>query len=198
MENKNKSILIVLGHPNLNSYCAKLAETYSEAARISGYDVNLLKLKDLKFDYNLNFGYDKTVKQELEPDIQLSQSLIQKADHLVFVYPSWWASMPALLKAWIDRVFLPGFAFAYQKHSPFPKQFLKGKTARIIITMDAPTWYYKWFNRSPGVQLLKHGTLEFCGVGKVKVTYLDQIRFKNEVQLKKFIEIIKQLGIKGN
>ncbi|TGL55911.1 flavodoxin family protein [Leptospira kemamanensis] len=197
MEKNQKSILIILGHPNLNSYCAQLAETYAEAAKSSGFDTHLLKLKELDFDYNLNFGYDKTIKQELEPDILRSQSLIQKADHLVFVYPSWWASMPAILKAWIDRVFLPGFAFSYQKHSPFPKQLLKGKTARIIITMDAPTWYYKWINRAPGVRLLKHGTLEFCGVKNIKVTYLDQIRFKKQKQLQIWINSVKQLAFEG-
>lgn len=193
----NQNILVILGHPNPNSYCAKLAETYSEAAKKTGLNVTLLKLRDLKFDYNLNFGYDKNKKQELEPDIILSQTLIQKATHLVFVYPSWWASMPAILKAWIDRVFLPGFAFSYQKHSPFPKQLLKGKTARIIITMDAPTWYYKWFNRSPGVQLLKHGTLEFCGIKPVKVTYFDKIKFRDSETLNQWIKKTERLGSKG-
>ncbi|XDD47054.1 NAD(P)H-dependent oxidoreductase [Leptospira sp. WS39.C2] len=192
-----QNILIVLGHPNLNSYCAQLANTYVEAAKSSGHEAHLLNLTELNFDYNLKFGYHKEKKQTLEPDIVKSQSLIQNANHLVFIYPSWWASMPAILKAWIDRVFLPGFAFAYQKHSPFPKQLLKGKTARIIITMDAPTWYYKWVNRSPGVQLLKHGTLQFCGVKKVKVTYLDQIRFRNHETLSKWIQNIEQLGKKG-
>ncbi|GBF42853.1 flavin reductase [Leptospira ellinghausenii] len=194
---QNKKILIILGHPNPNSYCAKLADSYFRAAESSGHEVQLLKLKELKFDYNLNFGYDKTIKQELEPDILMSQTLIQNADHLVFVYPSWWASMPAILKAWIDRVFLPGFAFSYQKHSPLPKQLLKGKTARIIITMDAPTWYYKWFNRSPGVQLLKQGTLEFCGFKKVKVTYFDQIRFRKLNKLEQFILKTAKLGAMG-
>lgn len=193
----NQNILVILGHPNPNSYCAKLAETYYEAAKKTGLNVTLLKLRDLKFDYNLNFGYDKNKKQELEPDLILSQTLIQNATHLVFVYPSWWASMPAILKAWIDRVFLPGFAFSYQKHSPFPKQLLKRKTARIIITMDAPTWYYKWFNRSPGVQLLKHGTLEFCGIKPVKVTYFDKIKFRDSETLNQWIKKTERLGSKG-
>jgi putative NADPH-quinone reductase len=193
----NQNILVVLGHPNPNSYCAQLAETYSEAAKKSGDSVTLLKIGELNFDYNLNHGYSKDKKQELEPDIIKSQMLIQNADHLVFVYPSWWASMPAMLKAWIDRVFLTGFAFSYQKHSPFPKQLLKGKTARILITMDAPTWYYKWFNRSPGVQLLKHGTLEFCGIKPVKVTYFDQIRFRKQNTLDKWIKKSERMGSRG-
>ncbi|PKA28344.1 NAD(P)H-dependent oxidoreductase [Leptospira levettii] len=194
---QNKKILIILGHPNPNSYCAKLADSYFRSAKSSGFEIQFLKLNELNFDYNLKFGYDKTFKQELEPDILMSQSLIQNADHFVFVYPSWWASMPAILKAWIDRVFLPGFAFSYQKRSPLPKQLLKGKTARIIITMDAPTWYYKWFNRSPGVQLLKQGTLEFCGFKQVKVTYFDQIRFRNLEKLNQFIIKTEKLGAMG-
>ena len=51
------------------------------------------------------------------------------ADHLVFVYPNWWSTVPALLKGLIDRMFVPGFAFKYRENSPFWDKLLKGKTA---------------------------------------------------------------------
>ncbi len=198
MQTKQRNILVVLGHPNPNSLCGHLAETYVNSAKNAGFTANLLKLSELKFDYNLYMGHKKDSVPTLEPDVVQSQKLISEADHLVFVFPSWWASMPAVLKAWIDRVFLPGFTFKYRKNSPLPEKLLLGKTARIIVTMDAPSWYYKWFNKSPGVQLLKFGTLEFCGVAPVKVTIFSEVRTRKPKHFLKWTNIVESLAMKGN
>lgn len=194
MNQNKKKILVVLGHPNPNSLCAKFAQVYTEAAVKEGHSVEILRLIDQKFDYNLRFGYGAESVQTMEPEIRESQNKISKADHLVFVFPSWWASMPSVLKGWIDRVFIPGFSFQYQKHSPFPKQLLKGKTAHILVTMDAPTWYYKLVNWSPGIRIMKKGTLEFCGVGPVKVSYFDQVRKRKEPEIANWIQRVMKLG----
>ncbi len=53
------------------------------------------------------------------------QQEILAADHLVFVYPNWWATFPALLKGFIDRVFLPNFAFKYRENSPFCDKYIE-------------------------------------------------------------------------
>lgn len=192
-----KSILIVLGHPNNESLCSSLADAYLQSAIENGHNAQLLKLSDLKFDPNLRFGYKEKDKLIIEEDILKSQKLISNSDHLVFIFPNWWSSMPAILKGWIDRVFLPGFAFQYQKKSPIPAKLLKGKTARIIITMDAPVWYYKWFTGSPGLKLLKKGTLEFCGITPVASTLLGEIRTTSKEKLIDYIKKINKLGSKG-
>ena len=197
MESKQKNILVILGHPNPNSLCGHLAESYVNSAKESGHTVRFLKLSELKFDYNLYSGHKKDSIQTLEPALIQSQKLISEADHMVFVFPSWWASMPAVLKAWIDRVFLPGFSFKYRKNSPLPEKLLLGKTARILVTMDAPSWYYKWFNKSPGVQLLKFGTLEFCGVSPVKVSIFGQVRTRKQTDISKWTKFVESLAIQG-
>ncbi|MCW7458149.1 NAD(P)H-dependent oxidoreductase [Leptospira bandrabouensis] len=197
MQTNQRNILVILGHPNPNSLCAHFAESYVNSAKQAGHIVNYLKLIDLKFDYNLHLGHKKDSHQILEPDLIQSQKLIMEADHLVFVFPSWWASMPALLKAWIDRVFLPGFSFKYRKNSPLPEKLLLGKSARIIVTMDAPSWYYKWFNKSPGVHLLKFGTLEFCGVSPVKVTIFGQVRTRKQPDFLRWTKQVESIGTQG-
>ncbi|TGL24928.1 flavodoxin family protein [Leptospira bourretii] len=197
MQTNQRNILVILGHPNPNSLCAHLAETYVNSAKQSGHTVNYLKLADLSFDYNLHMGHKKDSPQTLEPDLIRSQKLITDANHLVFVFPSWWASMPAILKAWIDRVFLPGFSFKYRKNSPLPEKLLLGKTARIFVTMDAPSWYYKWFNKSPGVQLLKFGTLEFCGVSPVKVSVFAQVGTRKQSDFLKWTKDVESLAKQG-
>jgi len=80
-------------------------------------NVQLVPLIDLKFIPILTYGYRKI--SELEPDLVQMQQDILWANHLVFVYPNWWATFPALLKGFIDRVFVSGFAFKYRENSPF-------------------------------------------------------------------------------
>ncbi|MDF3820472.1 NAD(P)H-dependent oxidoreductase [Leptospira sp. 96542] len=191
-----KNILVINAHPRQDSLCSSMARTYSESAKNAGFSVKLLSLVDLQFDLNLRARH-KEEQSNIEEDILMSQNAIAEADHLVFVFPSWWASMPALLKGWIDRVFLPGFAFRYQKKSPLPIKLLLGKTARIFITMDAPTWYYWLWNLSPGVQIVKKGTLEFCGVSPVRVKLFGPVRGAKPETYQKWIGIVSDIAKKG-
>lgn len=187
-----KKILVIQGHPRSESLCGSIAREYAAAARQGGAHVDLLDLPQLRFDPILRAGY--RADQPLEPDLLKAQELIHAADHLVFVFPSWWASMPALLKGFIDRVFLPGFSFKYRSGSPFPERLLKGKTGRIFITMDSPRWYYRFFYRGPGLQELKFGTLEFCGVRPVKYNIFGSVRDASEAKLTKYVDEARRVG----
>ncbi|MDP3354316.1 MAG: NAD(P)H-dependent oxidoreductase [Polaromonas sp.] len=162
-----KRILVILGHPSSDSFCSALADSYAEAARRGGHEVKLLRLGDLKFDVVLHAGFKKI--QELEPDLILAQESILWAEHLCFVFPIWWGGVPALLKGFLDRAFLPGFAFKYRAGAAFPDQLLKGRSAHILVTMDTPPWYFRWIYRMPAIHQMRKTTLEFCGIKPVKV-----------------------------
>lgn len=136
-----KKILIILGHPDTNSFCYHLCETYLNAAKNNGAEVKQIIVAELSFNPSLKYGYKKTTS--LEKDLLESQKLIKWADHLVFIYPIWWGTMPALLKGFIDRVFIPGFAFKYRTNSICWDKLLIDKTARVITTMDAPYLIYR-------------------------------------------------------
>lgn len=189
-----KKVLIIQGNPIENSYGSQLGEVYARGAAESGAEVRELVLAEMEFDLNLSGGYRG--KQPLEPDLQKAQELISWADHLVFVYPNWWGGMPALLKGFIDRVFLPGFAFKYRRNSPLPEQLLKGKTARLIVTMDSPYVYYRFYLGHPGHQMMKHSILKFCGVGTVRATNITQLRKMSEVARKQWLERVQRMGRK--
>jgi putative NADPH-quinone reductase len=161
-----KNILIVNAHPSPDSYCAALAKRYEPGAKTTVAEVTVLNLRELHFDATLAESF--RTRTELEPDLVVAQDLITKANHIVFVYPNWWGTYPALLKAFFDRVFLAGFAFKYQKGKPFPEKLLTGKTARLIVTMDTPAWYYKLFAKQPGHVGVKKSVLNFCGIAPVK------------------------------
>ncbi len=191
-----KKILIIQGHPGKDSLCSSLAHAYHTEAEKSGCKVKLLQLSELKFDVTLHVSYKS--EQILEPDLVLAQQYILEADHLVFIFPNWWGMMPALLKGFIDRTFLPGFAFKYREKSPLPEKLLKNKTARIIITMDSPPWYYKWFRNAPGLNALKKGTLEFSGISPVKSTLLGPVRKAPQARIDSFLKIVRALGSRGD
>lgn len=170
----NKKILVILGHPAKTSFCGALAESYVTGAKESGHEVRLLELGALKFDPILHEGYTKI--QELEPDLVEAREAITWAQHLVFVYPVWWGTMPALLKGFLDRVFLPGFAFKYRSGSQFWDRLLAGRSAHILVTMDTPPWYFRLVYRMPGHNQMKRTVLEFCGIKPVKITSIGPIR----------------------
>jgi NAD(P)H dehydrogenase (quinone) len=187
-----KNILILNGHPDKESFCFALAESYKKGVDENGAKAHLIHLIDLDFNPILSHGY-RTVT-ELEPDLVKVQLLISQADHLVFVYPTWWGTFPALLKGFIDRVFLPNFAFKYHKGSPLWDKLLKGKTARIITTMDAPQWYYRLVYRSPGHNAMKRAILEFCGIKPVKITVFTPLKSSTDLIRKKWLLEVELLG----
>lgn len=158
----NKRILLILGHPSLKSLCGALADAYLEGARASGAQVRVLRLSALEFDPLLHDGY--RTEQPLEPALQQAQADITWAEHLVWVYPNWWGGLPALVKGFIDRVLLPGFAFRYRPNSSQWDKLLTGRSAQLIVTMDSPPWYYRWVARSPGHRQMRKTVLEFCGL----------------------------------
>lgn len=187
-----RKIAIINGHPNKESFNFGIAAAYKDGAIESGAEIREIIIADLNFNPNLQFGYQK--RMELEPDLVKAWEIIIWADHLVWVHPVWWGGLPALMKGFIDRLFLPGFAYKYRGNSVWWDKLLKGKTAHILTTIDQPGWYYHLFFGRPSVNQLKISTLEFCGIKPVKVTYLGIIRTSNEEQRRKWLIKVKALG----
>lgn len=187
-----KKILLINGHPNADSFCFGLAEAYKKGAKSSGAEIREIVIADLHFNPNLAFGYQK--RTELEPDLLAAWEKIQWADHLVWIHPVWWGGLPAITKGFIDRLFLPGFAFRYREKSVWWDKLLKGKTAHIITTLDQPGWYYRLAFGRPSVNQLKKSTLEFCGITPVQVTYVAPIRDSTLEFRNKCLKKIETLG----
>ncbi|WP_243322038.1 NAD(P)H-dependent oxidoreductase [Geothrix sp. SG200] len=162
-EQRARRILVILGHPRVESFCGALASAYAAGARAAGFEVLRLDLASLAFEPNVRTPSPRD--QALEPDLARAQALIRWADHLVFVYPAWWGTVPALLKGFLDRVLTPGFAFAADEDDPATwAKLLKGRSAHLLVTLDTPTWAYRLIYRQPGHQAMRRATLGFCGV----------------------------------
>lgn len=187
-----KKILIINGHPDKESFNFGLAEAYKNGALTSGAEVKVIVVREINFNPNLQYGYRK--RTDLEPDLLDAQEKINWAEHLVWIYPVWWGSIPALLKGFIDRVFLPGFAFKKRENSLWWDKLLKNKSARIISTLDQPAWYYWLMYRQPSHYAMKKLTLEFCGISPVRITTIGPIRLSEEAFRKKWLKKIEKIG----
>lgn len=187
-----KNILVINGNPDKDSFSTELARAYEKGALKGAANVNVLHLHDLEFDPILHNGFKE--KMPLEPDLIKAQSLIKQANHLVFVYPVWWGTYPALLKGFIDRTFLPGFAFKGNGKSVYWDKLLTGKTAHIIETFDAPVWFYEDVYKSPAKNSLSVAVLNFCGIKPVEYSAFTPIKGSTSKERDKWLNMVNELG----
>jgi len=161
-----KKIFILLGHPDNDSLNCTLADEYERGAKEAGYDVRRMNIGEMVFDPLLHHGY--RLRQELEPDLLSFQENVKWADHFIIFYPSWWSTMPAVLKGLFDRSWLPGFAYKFIDGSYMWQRLMKGKSASMVITSDtAPIIQRIVFGDTTNE--LRKGILWFAGFGPIYV-----------------------------
>ncbi len=163
-----------MGHPRRDSFCSVLAAAYRQRALDCDIDLRELVLADLEFDPHVREAV--ILEQALEPDLMRAREWIDWADHITFIYPIWWGTMPALLKGFLDRILLPGFAFAERISGDSYEGLLKGKSAQLITTMDTPPWVVKYLLRSPGHRAFSIATLGFCGIAPIRILMLGPVK----------------------
>lgn len=186
-----KNVLAILGHPRSDSFCGALFDSYVAGAQSAGAEVRSIRLEGAEFNPVFE-GYEDPIA--LEPELEAAQEAIRWANHIVIAYPVWWGSVPAVLKGFIDRTLLPGFAFGYQENSPLPARLLKGKTGRLLLTMDAPTWYYRLVYKRASEAMMRHATLEFCGIRPVRVSRFGRVSLVTDARRKAWLETVQALG----
>jgi putative NADPH-quinone reductase len=182
-------ILVIDAHPRAASYCDALATAYTEEARAAGAEVDRLTLRELAFDPILRTGY--AAPQPLEPDLQRAQALISGASHLVLVTPIWWGAAPALLKGFLDRTLLPGFAFRYHPKGAGWDKLLGGRSARVIQTMDWPPLAFRLVLGRPAHKALGGATLAFCGFKPVRFTDVGRVKGSTPEQRAGWLEQVR-------
>ncbi|MFZ2764107.1 MAG: NAD(P)H-dependent oxidoreductase [Minisyncoccia bacterium] len=162
---KTKKVFILLGHPDEDSFNCTLADEYQRGAEEAGHEVRRMNISDMVFDPVLHHGYRSI--QELEPDLKAFQENMRWCEHFIIFYPSWWSTMPALLKGLFDRAWIPGFAFHFTGEFTWTKM-LKGRSATMVVTSNTiPLVQRIMFGDTTNE--LKRGILGFAGIGPVRV-----------------------------
>lgn len=189
-------ILIVNGHPDSASkgLCHALAEAYAAGAQEAGRSVQRIDVSGL--DFGFLRSQTEFEKGSAPSAIVQAQGQVRWADHLVVIFPLWLGDMPALLKAFFEQVLRPGFAFTHRP-TGFPVMHLKGRSARIIVTMGMPALVYRWYFRAHGLKNLKRNVLRFVGFAPVRDTIVGDVATAGKAKIQRRIEKVRELGRDG-
>ena len=191
--------LIITAHPSDWGFTHKIAETYKQAREEKGDEVTIIDLyapenqqSYLAFDEEMNpttadAGADVAVQK-------IMQKHIAGADHIVFVHPIWWSSMPAVMKNWLDWTLDAGFAFNFLENGKVEK-LLTGKTAQVFVTADGPKMMYA-FIRPMMSMMFGQGVLGFCGIKQKSFDlFPDMHKHKNDADRNAMLEKVKQRAL---
>lgn len=192
----SKRILVIQGHPDPagDHFCHALAEAYAQGAREVGHEVRLIEVATLDFPLlRSKEEFDNGTPVEA---IRRAQESINWAEHLVIVYPLWLGAMPALLRAFLEQVFRPQFAFELSKGKGWSKR-LSGKSARIVVTMGMPAPIYRWYFGAHGLKSLKRSILGFSGIGPIRDSLIGMVEAEDGERRGRWLETMRRLGREG-
>lgn len=187
-----RRIAIIQGHPDPrgNHFGHALAEAYAQGAEAAGHEQRRIEVAQL--DFPLLRTKEDWERGEPPAPMRQAQETIAWADHLVILYPLWGGEMLALLKAFFEQAFRPGFAF---KMEPGEK-LLAGRTARIIVTMGMPALFYRWYYRAHSLKSLERNILGFSGIGPIRASLIGMVE-GSDARRRKWLETMRTLGRDG-
>lgn len=193
-----RRIVVVQGHPDTTDrhLCHALADVYAEGARQGGHEVRHVAVAEL--DFPLLRSARAWQGTDVIPDIEEAQKHIAWADHLVILYPLWLGTMPAILKAFMEQLFRPGFAFSREESSgAMGRKLLTGKSARVIVTMGMPAFFYRWFFRAHSLKSLERNILKFVGIRPVRTTLFGLVEGVSAARREQWLKRVRVLGARG-
>lgn len=188
-----KRIAVILGHPNPNSFCGALASAYAEGARKAGCAVRRIDISSLNFDPILHGGFKGD--QLEEQDVLEARETLSWADHHVWIWPVWYGFAPALVKGFVERVMVPGFAVEPLHHPPYYRPLLTGRTGRVIVTMQMPLVAYRLLAGSRATRIFRKQILEFIGLKPVKETLYCRVEDSSDAKRAAWLKQARALGI---
>jgi putative NADPH-quinone reductase len=191
-----KNILIIDGHPDARAghYVHALSSAYRDGARSAGHRVRGIVVSELCFP--LIRTSEEFASGAPPETIRKAQEWIRWADHVVILFPLWLGSMPALLKAFLEQVLRPGFAFVTGRGLE-GKKLLAGKSARIIVTMGMPAWFYRWYFRAHSLKSLKRNILATCGLKPVRACLVGAVETMTQADRGCWLSKVQRLGTRG-
>lgn len=186
-------ICIIQGHPDTGRphFGHALAAAYADGAREAGHEVRTIAIGQL--DFPVLRSSEEWNDAAVPPGIAEAQETIRWAEHLVIVYPLWLGAMPALLKAFLEQVLRPGFAFPKEGPRSLWSGALKGRTARVIVTMGMPAAFYTWVYRAHTLKSLKRNILNFVGISPVRSTVIGMVE-ASDARRRKWLDTVTVLG----
>ena len=186
--------LIIFAHPCPESFGASLCKTVEKTVRASGSEVRLLDLYGMGF--NPVMDADERRKYH-EPGINEEPvrdhiDSLRWADTLLFVYPTWWFNLPAMLKGWLDRVFVPHVTFIMPTETTPIRPNLRHLKRVGAVTTCGATWFHSKIIGEPGRKTLLRGVRALADP-RCKTLYsaLYQMDTRSEADLKAYLATVE-------
>lgn len=192
-----RRIALIQGHPDTRPerLIRGLAAAYLQGAQAAGHETRIIDVAAMEFPLlrsKREFD-DGAVPQA----IGVAQDTIRWAEHLVILYPLWLGTMPALLHAFFEQAFRPGFAAEPGDKGKSWTKLLSGRSARIVVTMGMPALVYRWYYRAHALKGLERNILAFAGIGPIKETLFGLVDARSAVTHDKWIGAMRELGRDG-
>lgn len=183
--------LVVVAHPIDSSFNYAIVDKVVDTIKAKGGEVILKDLYKMDFNPTLTAKEMEDIRSGNTPaELKIEQDIIKECSELIFIYPLWWASLPAILKGYIDRVFAYGFAYAFGNDGNV-QSLLKGKKATLITTYGTPKEYYDASGMNDAfIKTVDTGIFEFCGIEVKEHIFLGAIPMIDENQGKEILESI--------
>jgi putative NADPH-quinone reductase len=188
-------ILILQGHPDARGHhlCHALADAYVKGAKDAGREVRVIEIAKLGLSFVRSA---EEWRSEAPPPAKAAQDDILWADHLVLIYPLWIGTMPAVVKGFLEQVFRESFAFGQGAGSFFAKP-LKGRSARIVVTMGMPAPFYRWYFGAHSLKGLESTLFRFVGFGPVRDTVFGLVEAVGQRKRARWLAKMEALGQRG-
>jgi putative NADPH-quinone reductase len=192
-----RKIVILQGHPDPagGHLGHALVEIYRQGAEDAGHEVRILNIAEL--DFPLLRTQQDFNEGEAPEVIASAQSDIAWADHILISYPLWLGDMPAVLKGFLEQTLRPGFATSKVEKGSQWERCLKGKSARVIVTMGMPALAYRWFYGAHSLKSLKRNILGFCGVRPVRHNLFGLVEVVSDQKRQGWLDQMQGLGRKA-
>lgn len=162
---KNTNTLIIFGHPDPSSFNGSILKTIENKLEEKQYQFISKNLYQLNFNPVLSLDDLAKMKgNSCARDIALEQNDISWAKNIIFIYPIWWSSQPAMVKGWIDRVFSPGFAYTLEEDGSL-RGLLSDKLVMVFTTSAFSRGYMEEKGITAAIEkLTMEGIFSLCGV----------------------------------
>jgi putative NADPH-quinone reductase len=185
---------LVQGHPDCHRphLCHTLAEAYVEGAHAAGHEVEVVE--PARMNYPLLTSPSEWWHGSAPPQLAAVQDAIQRANHIVFVYPLWMGDMPALLRGFLEHVTRPG-VFMDDPQRPFAAGLLGGRSARLVVSMGMPAVVYRWVHGGYGVRMMRRQILGRAGIRPVRTTLVGRAHALTENRVLTWCERMRRLGV---
>ena len=184
--------LVVFAHPNPESFGKAIEESIVKASVTKGFSTKVKDLYSEKFNPVLGISdLEALGRGEIPSDIKKEQELVDWADIISFVYPVWWAGLPAILKGYIDRVF--SYGFAYESKNGAMAGLLKGKRVRLFSTTGTPDAIYESSGMHSSMkQTQDAGIFVVSGIDDVEHLFFGAVPSVDSKTREKYLAVIEQ------